>query len=301
MPVGMSFILVKYRQRILLRVLLEMEPQRDDSDEVVNVQGTFCKSLAAGQWMGDLFDTVPGAHFFVKDRKSRFMGGSRSFALTLGEAQMEDLIGKTDYDYSPDFLADAFYDDDQRVMATGEPIFNQIELVPAADGSLDWLCTSKLALRNNDGDIVGMAGVTRIISDSDAVYADNPEMHRIVNYVRAHYREKLSVADMARVGGISVSSQERLFRKTFGLTPLMYLRKTRLNAACKLLRDSDVGLSDIAVQCGFNDQTNMTRAFRLELKITPLRYRRRFSRPAHQDPHRGYPAGDTRVHAFAQS
>jgi transcriptional regulator GlxA family with amidase domain len=57
----------------------------------------------------------------------------------------------------------------------------------------------------------------------------------------------------------------------------MYLRKTRLNAACKILRSTKVGLCEIPVQCGFNDQTSMTRAFRQELKITPLKYRRSFS------------------------
>jgi AraC-like DNA-binding protein len=278
-----------------------METLPNDNAEAVNVHKAFLNSLAPGPWMEQLFDTVPGAYFFVKDRKSRFMGGSQDFARTLGETDIEAMIGKTDYDYSPDFLADAFYNDDQRVMATGQSIFNQIELVPSADGSLDWLCTSKIPLRNQEGEVVGMAGVTRIISDSDALYADNPEMRRIVDYVRQHYREKLSVADMARMGGISVSSQERLFRKTFGLTPLMYLRKTRLNAACKLLRESDVGLSDIAVQCGFNDQTNMTRAFRLELKITPLRYRRRFSNPTDNNAQRGYLNGEARTHALAHS
>ncbi|MBL6920138.1 MAG: helix-turn-helix domain-containing protein, partial [Puniceicoccaceae bacterium] len=45
----------------------------------------------------------------------------------------------------------------------------------------------------------------------------------------------------------------------------------------KLLRSTKVGLSEIPVQCGFNDQTSMTRAFRQELKITPLKYRRSFS------------------------
>ena len=39
-------------------------------------------------------------------------------------------------------------------------------------------------------------------------------------------------------------------------------------------------LAEIAVQCGFNDQTNMTRAFRQELNITPLKYRRSFSEAA---------------------
>jgi len=238
---------------------------------------SFLSSLRPGQMLESLFDNVPGAFFFVKDRESRFMGGSMSFAKTLGEDSIETMIGKTDYDYSPDFLADGFYADDQRVIRTGQAIFNQIELVPAADGSLDWLCTTKVPLFDNDATVIGLAGVARIIRDSDALYAEHPEMHRIVEYVRAHYREKLSVGDMAKVGGVSVSSQERLFKKTFELTPLMYLRRTRLNAACKILRETIIGLAEIAVQCGFNDQTNMTRAFRQELNITPLKYRRSFS------------------------
>lgn len=237
----------------------------------------FLDDLQPGQLLEALFDAVPGAFFFVKDRKSRFMSGSQSFAETLGEDSVLPMIGKTDYDYSPDFLADTFYADDQTVMNTGVAIFNKTELVPSADGSLDWLCTTKIPLKGRDGSIVGLAGVARIIRESDALYADHPEMRAIVDYVREHYRDKVTVADLARAGGISVSSQERLFKKTFGLTPMMYLRKTRLNAACKLLRDTKVSLAAIAQKCGFNDQTSMTRAFRLELKITPLKYRRKFT------------------------
>ena len=237
----------------------------------------FHSSLRPGQLVQELFDTIPGAYYFINDKNSRFMGGSTSFARSFGEESMEYVLGKTDYDFSPDSLAEAFRADDRLVMDTGDVILNRIELVPTRDGSLDWLSTSKIPLYDNGGEIVGLAGVSRIIRDSDAVYADHPEMHRIVNFVRVHYREKLTVADMAREAGISISSQERLFRKTFGLTPMMYLRKTRLNAACRMLRETDASLSEIASVCGFSDQTNMTRAFRIELKITPLKYRRRFS------------------------
>lgn len=253
-----------------------MKPVPLDPSAALAAKSELLRVLAPGQLLEVLFDSVPGVYYFVKDRSSRFMAGSVSFANTLGEQSIEPMLGKTDYDYSPDFLADAFYADDQRVMESGKPMINHVELVPAQDGSLDWLSTTKVPLVDTSGVVVGLAGVARMILDSDAVYANHPEMYRIVSYVREHYREKLSVADMAGEAGISVSSQERLFRKTFGLTPLMYLRKTRLNAACKLLRDSEITLAEIAVQCGFNDQTNMTRAFRLELKITPLRYRRRF-------------------------
>ena len=254
-----------------------MMPPSLDSEMLESRISDFYNSLQPGQLLESLFDSVPGAYYFVKDRDSRFMAGSLSFANTLGATSVEEILGKTDYDFSPDFLADAFYADDQHVVRTGQGIFNKIELVPSADGSLDWLCTTKVPLFNAKGATVGLAGVARVIRDHDAVYADHPEMHRIVNHVRQHYREKLSIADLAEVGGISVSSQERLFKKTFGLTPLMYLRKTRLNAACILLRSTKVGLSEIPVQCGFNDQTSMTRAFRQELKITPLKYRRSFS------------------------
>jgi AraC-like DNA-binding protein len=254
-----------------------MRPTPLDEADLSDCRCAFFASLRPGQLMESLFNAIPGAFYFVKNTDSRFMGASLSFAKTLGESSVDSMMGKTDYDYSPDFLADAFYADDQSVMQTGKAMFDKIELVPSADGSLDWLCTSKIPLFDAAGAVVGLAGVTRVVRDSDTVYADHPEMHRIVDYVRAHYREKFSISDMAKEGGISVSTQERLFRKLFGLTPLMYLQKTRLNAACAMLRNTDVGLSRIAMDCGFNDQTSMTRLFRLELRITPLKYRRRFS------------------------
>lgn len=252
-------------------------PRVESSGLSKEMRTEFMDSLRPGQLLETLFEAVPGAFYFVKDLESRFMAGSQSFAETLGEDSIGPMIGKTDYDYSPDFLADAFYADDQAVMRTGKGIFNKIELVPSADGSLDWLCTTKVPLYDTEGSVVGLAGVARIIRDNDTLYAEHPEMRQIVAYVRTHYREKISVADIARAGGVSVSSQERLFRSTFELTPMMYLRKTRLNAACKLLRDSKTSLAEIAAQCGFRDQSSMNRAFRMELKITPLKYRRSFS------------------------
>jgi AraC family L-rhamnose operon regulatory protein RhaS len=97
-----------------------------------------------------------------------------------------------------------------------------------------------------------------------------------VEHIKKSFRERITTADMAAVAGVSASSVDRLFRKTFGITPFMHLRKTRLNAACALLREGVMSLADIAVKCGFNDQASMTRAFRMEIKITPLRYRNRF-------------------------
>ena len=79
-----------------------------DSGPTSALLESFRSSLRPGQLFVDLFDIVPDVHFFVKDRESRFMGGSVSFANTLSERSIEPMLGKTDHDYSPDFLADAF-------------------------------------------------------------------------------------------------------------------------------------------------------------------------------------------------
>ena len=247
----------------------------DDQTKIETIE-SFMRLLGPGQIMTPLFENIPGVYFFFKDRESRFMGGSAGFAQLMGEPTINSLIGKTDYDYSPKFLADVFFKDEKQVMETGEAMLNKIELVPAANGTLDWLRTSKIPLFGMSGEVVGSAGITRIVRDTESVYADHPEMRDVVRYLLANYNKKILASDMAAVVGISVSSLERLFRKTFGFTPLMYLRRVRLNAACRLLRDTSLELSKIAVRCGFNDQTNMTRAFRLELNITPMRYRRSF-------------------------
>ncbi|MEM6884036.1 MAG: AraC family transcriptional regulator, partial [Verrucomicrobiota bacterium] len=109
------------------------------------------------------------------------------------------------------------------------------------------------------------------------LYLHHPEMRLIVEYIQNNYRAKVTLSQMAKAAGISVSSVERLFRRNFGLTPHQYLQKTRLNAACRYLRMDQIELVQIAKECGFNDQTSMTRSFRQELKITPLKYRQRFS------------------------
>lgn len=236
----------------------------------------FNRRLRPGQLLEGLFEAVPGVYYFVKDLQGRFVGASLGFAKIMGAKSVEEVLGKTDHDLQPDFLADAFCEDDQQVFNSNKALYEKIELVPMKDGSIDWLSTSKIPLVDREGKVVGLAGIARIIYDSESVYANHPEMRQIIDYLKTHFGKKLSMANVASSANISISKLERLFKKMFGITPLMYLHKVRLHAACSLLRYKDTDLADIAIKCGFNDQTNMTRAFRLELKITPLKYRVKF-------------------------
>ena len=237
----------------------------------------FFKDLRPGQFLEALFEAVPNAHLFIKDSKGRFVAASEGFAIQMGAANVSELIGKTDHDFTPDFIADAFVKDDQFVLRTGRSIIQKVELVPAQN-SLDWLTTTKIPLYGNSGKIIGLAGVIRKTEDSDELYRENPVVHRIVDHIGSFYSQKISVQEMASHAAISPSTVERLFRSTFGISPLKYVKKVRLHAACKKLRTTTKSLSTIASECGFTDPTSMSRDFRSELKINPRAYRNSFGR-----------------------
>jgi len=256
-------------------------PSKDMSSQHAPEPGSspeaFFQALKPEQFLEALFEALPNTHLFVKDSEGRFMAASTGFARQIGAGSVAEILGKTDHDFIPAFIANAFVKDDLSVMRTGVPILQKVELVPARS-SLDWLITSKVPLHGRNGRIVGLAGVIRQTEDSDDIYRENPVVHRIVDFLGENYPAKITVAEMASHAGISPSTVERLFRSTFGISPLKYLKKVRLHCACKMLRNTKKTLATIARECGFNDQTSMSRDFRLELKITPRSYRNSFGR-----------------------
>ena len=72
----------------------------------------------------------------------------------------------------------------------------------------------------------------------------------------------------------------RVFAQQFGITPGGYLLQLRVEAARRLLEQTDKGLTQVAIACGFRSADVMRRAFLRALGTTPLRYRRHFQTPA---------------------
>jgi len=107
----------------------------------------------------------PAQRVFFKDRGSRFVRVSAGFAAALGGGRSPaELIGLTDFDLFSGKHATAAYEDEQRIMRTGEPIFDQVEIETFHDRADAWVSTSKLPLRDEAGNIVGTWGVSRDIT-----------------------------------------------------------------------------------------------------------------------------------------
>ena len=108
----------------------------------------------------------PGELIYFKDRESRFLAVSAGWLLTEAPGcTLEDVIGKTDFDFYSEFHAAAAFEDEQRIVRTGKPLIGKLERVTFHDRPDNWVSTSKFPLRSEDGAIVGTFGISRDITE----------------------------------------------------------------------------------------------------------------------------------------
>ncbi len=94
-------------------------------------------------------------------------------------------------------------------------------------------------------------------------------VQRAVRLMREHIEEPLSVGVIARRVGRTQRGLEQAFRHELGTSPRTVYRRLRLIAVRKLLDETVLPVSEIAVRCGYSDASAMTRAFKAEFRLTP--------------------------------
>jgi AraC-like DNA-binding protein len=235
--------------------------------------------------LAELFDFVDDVLVWVKDRDGRYRWVNRAFLINYvldhqadpspGDAR--DVLGKTDYDLSPAFLADQFRLDDEYVL-TGRRIVNRIEMVGQPEGRAVWNVTNKIPLVDELGAVVGTAGITRKLEESGHSAGMGSGFGPVLAYMKDHYHEPITNRQLARLAHMSVRSFERKFRGSFHLTPQKYLRKLQLRMASRALIYTGQSIAEVAANGGFSDQSHLTREFRRHFGRTPRAYREHYAR-----------------------
>jgi diguanylate cyclase (GGDEF)-like protein/PAS domain S-box-containing protein len=103
---------------------------------------------------------------YFKDRQCRLLRVSRKMAQSLGFSDPADVFGKTDIDLYGEAFGQATRLDDIRVMETGRPIIGLIESRLLDDGQTNWTLATKLPLRDESGNVIGLMGITRDINEN---------------------------------------------------------------------------------------------------------------------------------------
>ncbi|MBN1675345.1 MAG: PAS domain S-box protein [Kiritimatiellae bacterium] len=110
-----------------------------------------------------LMDNIPDRIYF-KDVQCRFLRVNRALAELVGIGEPAGATGKTDFDFFGKEQAREFFEDDQKVMRTGIPIIDKLERLRRPDGSTQWSSTTKVPLRDELEEIVGLVGISRDIT-----------------------------------------------------------------------------------------------------------------------------------------
>lgn len=113
-----------------------------------------------------LGDNIPDL-IYAKDREGRFTFGNKAFLRKTGAETLDAIFGKNDFDLNPSELARKYAEDDQAVMGSGEPLIEREEIIAdLKTGEERWYSTTKLPMRDEAGEIIGIVGITRDITTS---------------------------------------------------------------------------------------------------------------------------------------
>jgi two-component system NtrC family sensor kinase len=143
-----------------IRSLIKVTVQRREDEilrEAHSVQAAERNMLRA------LIDNMPD-FMYVKDLGSRFIVANAHAAHKVGEDSPEKLLGKTDFDFYAREIASAYFEDEQNVMRSGQPLYNREEAILDSAGNKNHILTTKVPLRNSEGKVIGIAGVGRDIT-----------------------------------------------------------------------------------------------------------------------------------------
>lgn len=123
------------------------------------------EALAREQYLLKTFiDNTPD-HIYFKDADSRFIRVNKSVASWFGLSDPAEAMGKTDFDFFTEEHAQQAYADEQAVMRSGKPMEGVEEKETWPDGRETWVSTTRVPLRNEEGQIIGTFGISRDITE----------------------------------------------------------------------------------------------------------------------------------------
>lgn len=169
-------------------------------------------------------------------------------------------------------------------------LFNQAVRGLSVSGKTNELIAKKLERlvhKKNFEIIVGLFEILSILSESTDITFVNNEVYNPINdqiksdrisdvfdYVKENYKEEISLIEIAKIAHLTPTSFCRMFKLKTKKSFVEYLNEIRVSNACKLLIETDMGVSEIAYECGYKTASNFNQLFKKLTGTTPKEYRK---------------------------
>jgi len=129
-----------------------------------------------------LMESIPDTIYY-KDLECKFTRINYAKAKEVGLKDPSEAIGKTDFDFVANYEeAKIKYEDEKRILSTGEPLVNKLEKITNIQAPTYWISTTKSAIKDKDNNILGIVGISRNVTDQALMLE---ELHRERNFLQA--------------------------------------------------------------------------------------------------------------------
>lgn len=177
--------------------------------------------------------------------------------------------------FSPQITGSYF---SKRMDKTLENPFIQNELIDDGISSLFLMLKEEFNNCNNRYVIKGLlytilGKLDRYFTFKEISYSYNSVIQNVLRYIELHYNENISLDGIAKALGFSKFYLSRIFSQKIGYQFNDYINRLRINKAEKLLSETELSITNIALECGFESQRNFNRSFKKLTSLTPTEFR----------------------------
>ena len=220
-----------------------------------------------------LFDCAPDVAFFIKNSNGQYIAINDSMVARHGLQSKQQIIGLTPCQLCAGELGEVPTAQDAEVLKSGQPMIEHLELQLFKPKHPVWCLTTKMPIKNSEGDVIGLFGFSRDVRIAVNVDEIPPKFASALARFEKNMGAAISPASLAEESELTSQKLIRLTKKLYGITPTQLIAKVRIAAACRQLEETDKSIADIAFSCGFSDHSAFTRAFKSSTSVTPSVYR----------------------------
>jgi AraC-like DNA-binding protein/PAS domain-containing protein len=265
--VDSGFVALQFRKKALVNLT-------PDTVAPVSALASAAEAGIDRSLLEELFDHTPDIAFFIKDAAGRYTTVNHSLVERHGLPGKAQMLGRRPCEVCAGSFGRIPTEQDAFVLRTGRPIVERLELHWLLPHRPVWCLTTKLPLRDAEGKVCGVIGVSKDVRTPIPSREIQPEIAAALLHLETSYAEPLSPSRLARIAKMPAARFVRIIKRIFGLTPVQLIIKTRIAAGSRSLRNTDRTVAAIAQECGFSDHSAFTRAFRAATGVTPTEFRK---------------------------
>ncbi len=188
----------------------ELQATQDEMRRVQDKMGKEHKALEEEKMLMDSLLNHAKEHIYFKNRESKFIRFSKSMLDLFKLKDESELLGKSDFDFFTEEHARPAYEDEQRIIKTGKPILDVIEKETHADGTVSYVLTSKMPLKDKEGNIYGTFGISKDITDSKKI---EDELNNLSKLIQEKDKEIQELSKKLKKAQTESGSDEALLKR----------------------------------------------------------------------------------------